>query len=279
MRVASLLAILTSTVLFSARPARAATEIPFAFRDGMICLKVRVAGQPAALNFLLDSGAGASVLDLQTARRLGLKFGSRETVQGVQGRCAAYRVDGLAANVAAIPIARSMLALDLSPVSQGCGSRIDGLLGADFFHGRIVQIDFAAQKIRLLTRGEVSTAGAQVVPLAIRNDALCIRVGVNGNAPQWMRLDTGCSSALEWVARSSAGRKDARTSIATAIGSRRSIHTDVTLGSERFAAVKTGLHDEPMFAGEAGLLGNGLLSQFRVTVDTAKSQLFLTRIK
>ena len=278
MRVSPLLAILTFFALFPARPARAATEIPFAYREGMICLKVSVTGQPAPLNFLLDSGAGATVLDLQTARRLGVKLGSRETVQGVQGRCAAYRVDGLAANVAAIPIARSMLALDLSPVSQSCGSRVNGLLGADFFHGRIVQIDFAAQKIRLLTRGEVSTAGAQVVPLAIRNYALCIRVGVNGNAPQWMRLDTGCSSALEWVAGSSAARKDARTSIATAIGSRRSIHTDVTLGSERFAAVKTGLHDEPMFAGEAGLLGNGLLSRFRVTVDTAKSRLLLSKI-
>ena len=129
-----------------------------------------------------------------------------------------------------------------------------------------------------LENGDVSAIG-RTRGFGSAKDALCIRVGVNGNAPQWMRLDTGCSSALEWVARSSAARKDARTSIATAIGSRRSIHTDVTLGSERFAAVKTGLHDEPMFAGEAGLLGNGLLSQFRVTVDTAKSQLFLTRIK
>ncbi len=52
----------------------------------------------------------------------------------------------------------------------------------------------------------------------------------------------------------------------------------VTLGTERFAAVKTGLHDKPMFAGEAGLLGNGLLSHFRVTVDIAKSQLLLSKI-
>ena len=172
MRVTPLLAILICSVLPGLQPARAATEIPFTFRAGMIWLKIGVEGQSVPLNFLLDSGAGASVLDLQTARRLGLKFGNRETVQGVQGRCAAYRVDGLAANVAAIPIARSMLALDLSPVSHGCGSRVDGLLGADFVHGRIVQIDFAAQNIRVLTRGEVSTAGAQIVPLATRNDAL-----------------------------------------------------------------------------------------------------------
>jgi hypothetical protein len=244
----------------------------------MVWLKVRVAGQSAPLNFLLDSGASASVLDLQTARRLGLKLGSRETVQGVQGRCAGYRVSGLNAEVAAIPIARSMLALDFSPVSSGCGNRIDGLLGADFFQGRIVQIDYAAQKILLLERSEVSINSAQILPLARRNDALCVRVGVNANTPQWMRLDTGCNSALEWVAGSAAKGEAAQTSIATATRSFHSLHADVTLGSERFAAINIGLHDKPMFAGESGLLGNGLLSKFRLTVDVEKSRLILTRI-
>lgn len=258
---------------------RAATEIPFTYGQGMIWLKVHVAGQGTPLNFLLDSGAGSSVLDLQAARRLGLKLGNRETVRGVQGLCAAFRVSGLAAEVATIPIAHSMLALDLSSVSRGCGgNRIDGLLGADFFHGRIIQIDFAAQKIRLLERSEVSTNVSQILPLTKRYDVLCVRVGVNGNAPQWMRLDTGCSSALEWVVGSEAIRKAASSSIAVVTGSRRSVYADVVLGSERFTSIKIGLHDEPMFAGEAGLLGNNLLSKFRVTVDVEKSRVILNRI-
>lgn len=259
---------------------RAATEIPFAYEEGLIFLKIHVAGENAPLNFVVDSGAGASVLDVEAARKLKLQFGRRETVQGVEGRCVAFRMKGLNAKVAGIPVARSMLALDLSPVSRSCGKRIDGLLGADFFNKRIVQIDFAAQKIRLVERGEVPSNSAQIVPLAKRNDALCVQIGVNGNAPQWMRLDTGCSSALEWVS----GRPWARSSgtaatIAAAAGSKRSIYADVTIGSERFTDVKTGLHDKPLFSGEAGLLGNGLLSRFLVTVDAGKEQLLLTRIK
>lgn len=256
----------------------AAVEIPFTYADGMIWMKVNVVGQHEPLNFLLDSGAEASVFDLQVAHNLGLKFGSREVVQGVQGRCVSFHVSGIDAQVATIPIARLMLALDLSPISRGCGKRIDGLVGADFFHGRIVQIDYAAQKIRLLQRSEIASASAEMVPLARRNGALCVRVGVNGNAPQWMRLDTGCSSALELVAGRTATAKAARTSIAAATGSRQSVQADVKLGSEQFAMIKIGLHDEPMFAGEAGLLGNGLLSQFRVTVDVEKSRLILSRI-
>ncbi len=280
MRIAPFLATLICSVLLGLQPARAATEIPFTFRAGMIWLKISVAGQSTPLNFLLDSGAGRSVLHLGTAQRLGVKLGARETVQGVEGHCAAYRVDGFAATVAStMPAPREVLALDLSPVSEGCGARIDGLLGADFFRGRIVQIDFAAQKIRLLNRNELPASGAQVLPLICRNDAFCVRVGVDHNAPQWMRLDTGCSSALEWVVADAKSRRAAGTSVAAAAGSGEHIHTDVLLGSEQLSAVKTGVHQKPIFDGEAGLLGNGLLSRFCITVDLEKSRLLLSRSK
>jgi hypothetical protein len=279
-RVAPFLAIFFLSVLAGLQPARAATEIPFAYRAGMIWLKVGVAGQSTSLNFLLDSGAGRSVLHLGTAQRLGVKLGARETVQGVDGRCAAYRVESFAATVAAATsVPREVLALDLSPVSAGCGARIDGLLGADFFRERIVQIDFAAQKIRLLNRNELPTSSAQILSLASRNDAFCVRVSVDQNAPQWMRLDTGCSSALEWVVTDAKSRRATGTSVAAAAGSSAHSHTAVLLGSERLSSVKTGVHQQPIFSGEAGLLGNGLLSQFRVTVDAGKSRLFLDRIQ
>lgn len=244
----------------------------------MIWLKVRVAGQATPLDFLLDSGAGSSVLHLGTAQRAGLKLGARETVQGVGGSCTAYRIDRFAAMVAnAVSVPGEVLALDLSGVAARCGARIDGLLGADFLRDRIVQIDFAAQKLRLLDRGEIAASRAQVLPLARRNDAFCVRVGVDRNSPQWMRLDTGCSSALEWVVAGAKSRRASGTSLATAAGSDEHIHADVLLGSERFAGVETGVHRKPIFSGEAGLLGNGLLSRFCVTVDAGKSRLLLER--
>jgi hypothetical protein len=163
-------------------------------------------------------------------------------------------------------------------VSKACGIRIDGLLGADFFRDQVVQIDFAGQKLRLLKREEVGADAGQALPLSRRNDALCIRVGVNGSAPQWMRLDTGCSGALEWVTAGGVGRRSAETSVATAAASPKLIETEVLLGTERVTAVKTGVHRQPMFAGEAGLVGNGLLSQFRVTVDAAGGRLLLARL-
>lgn len=236
----------------------------------MICLKVVVAGRTEPLNFLLDSGAGTSVLDLAAARRLGLKLGQGEPVQGVNGRTLARRVDGFVGQIANVPIASSMLAVDLSGPSRCCHQRIDGLIGVDFFLNHIVQIDYAAQTIRLLQRNEVTTTGSEILPLTLCNDTLCARVSVAGNSPELLRVDTGCSTPLEWVVTGGKAKKLGVTTIGLNSGSMREFYIDVQLGATRVASVKTGIHTVQMFAGESGLIGNGLLSRFTVTMDAAR---------
>lgn len=244
----------------------------------MIWLKLNVPGRSAPLSFLLDSGAGKSVVHLGTARQLGLTLGAREKVQGVHGTCVAYRVDRFAATVGGVAVPRAILALDLSPIHAGGGMHSDGILGADFFRERAIQIDFAAQKLRLLQRDELASCRGQVLPLVRRNDAFCVRASVDGNKAQVMRFDTGYSGALEWVPSGAQASRRSGTSVATTVSSRRQIQTEVLLGAERVAAVKTGVHPQPIFPGEAGLIGNELISKFHVTVDVPGSRLWLQRL-
>lgn len=253
--------------------AEAASTVPFEYRDGLIWIKVTMRGSGSPLNFLLDSGAGASVLDLGTARRIGARLGRSQDVQGVGGRATAYRVEALDARFGATALPTSLLALDLSGVSAGVSRRIDGLLGADFFRGRIVQIDYAANQVRLLEREESTGAGS--LPLGRRNDALCVRASVNGTDAGWLRVDTGCSSALEWVASGAQAEKLRGTSIGVATGVPRHVSTDLEIGSARVRAVTTGLRNLQIFPGESGLLGNGVLSKFTVTIDGIRNRLIL----
>ena len=52
--------------------------------------------------------------------------------------------------------------------------------------------------------------------------------------------------------------------------------TEVSVGGKYFADVPTMLHANEIFAGERGLLGNGILSRFeRVTVDAKSGFLVL----
>lgn len=273
-RIGRLISVFFSA-LFVTIPLRAATPIPIEYRGGMIWVKVAVGGGNKPLNFLVDSGAGASVLDLATARRLGLKLDQPKTVQGVNGHALAYRVKGFNGRLANAPINCSFLAVDLSGPSHSCNQHIDGLLGADFFLNHIVQIDYAAETIRFLERNEMNRPRGEILPLTKCNDTYCVRISVGGEVPQLLRLDTGCRTSLEWVVTGNKARKFG-TTIGLNSTSVRDFDTDVQLGSIRITAVKAGIHTEQMFSGEAGLIGNGLLSKFTITIDAAKQRCLLT---
>jgi hypothetical protein len=64
---------------------------------------------------------------------------------------------------------------------------------------------------------------------------------------------------LLWVVSKTEKLRTGGSSIGLSGASVRHIKTSVQLGQQCFKAVTTGVHREPIFPGEAGLLGNGLL--------------------
>jgi hypothetical protein len=251
-------------------------EFPFQFREGLLWIEVKVPQSAKPLNFLLDTGAGVSVINLTTAKRLGLNLAERVNVRGVGSVTEGYWPQRLSAKLGEVTLPKEFLAVDLGELSKVCECCVDGLLGVDFFQGRAVQIDFQALKARLVKSGAVP-ANATVLALRSSSRSLLAPVQINDSKPQWMRLDTGCVSALQWVAK---GARPVGTKAAVSVGLTElnipTTPTRVRLGAEEFESVPTGLHDSEIFSGEAGLLGNGLLSEFeRVTIDTKASRLVL----
>jgi hypothetical protein len=106
-----------------------------------------------------------------------------------------------------------------------------------------------------------------MLPLAARNDALCAKVALDGGVAQWLRLDTGCTSALEWVAAPEKASRRGSATIALNGTQGRVRRADATIGERRISGVEVQLHSQELFPGEAGLIGNGLLSRFTLTLD------------
>jgi hypothetical protein len=275
-----------------------ANEIRIQYQDGLIWLKAEVPAKAKSLNFILDSGAGVSLIDLDQARALGVRIRDSESVQGVSGRAVAYRVDDFQANSGGVVLPKSVLAINLQAISQRCHQPIDGILGMDFFRGRIVQIDFAARRVRIMERESLSLADGEILPTKIWNDAICVPIRVAENPAQWIRVDTGCDACLEWVVSGPGKRLTEGTSFGLSHFPRRrerrerrprisapdvpgdpgvdGVMTTVQIGKQRFA-VAAAVHEEPMFSGEAGLLGNGLLSKFRLTIDEPGGRVIFER--
>ena len=262
-------------MLFRSAPITLA-EFPFQFREGLLWIEVKIPQSEKPLNFLLDTGASVSVLNLTTAQRLGLELGSQVTVTGVGTTLSGHWPVKLSAKANQVELPGEYLALDLSKLAGACSNSVDGLMGADFFCDRVVQIDYAAQKVRLLA-AKSRGATANAIPLEARRCGLRVAVSVNGGKRQWVRLDTGCATGLQWVTTAVPSEQcTSKLAIGFSELSIPQTVTSVSLGGQRVDGVPTGLHRQAIFPGECGLLGNELLARFGVvTVDAKNGRLIL----
>jgi len=250
--------------------------IPFEYAEGFLWIQFQVPQSARPLNFILDTGADVSVISASTAKALGLKTGNRINVQGVHAAMAGHWPTRLTAKAGTVVLPSEYMALDLSKLADSCARPLDGLLGADFVRGRVVQIDFASSQIRFPDKVTLATTDT-VVPLELSGKSICVSIGINGHEGQRIRLDTGCATALQWV---TADTKTLRQTDKPAVGLAKlaipQADTTVTLGATRFEQVPTGIHHTAIFPDEAGLIGNALLSRFKtVTIDTKSARLVL----
>ncbi len=250
-------------------------EFPFQFREGLLWVEVSVPQSDKPLHFLLDTGAGASLINLSTAKRLGMNLGRKIVVRGVDTTLPGYWQKLLSVKAGVVELPSNYVAVDLGRLSSSCEQTVDGLIGADFFCDHVVQIDFDAQKVRLL-KPEKARKSDESVPLQLRPCGMRVSISVDGQKRQWVRLDTGCATALQWVTSEVPDQCTHQIALGLAQISVPQTETTVGIGNHEFENVPTGLHEKAIFSGEAGLLGNGLLSRFSsITIDTKFNCLIL----
>ena len=267
-------AVIGGTHAASSSPANA---IPFEYCEGLLWVQIQIPQSAHPLNFLFDTGAEVSIINADTAAVLGLSAGEKIHVQGVQAATTGHWPVRLAAKAGNVELPAKYLSLDLSRLAHSCSRPLDGLLGADFIQGKVVEIDFQSHLIRF--REQISPAKSDVdLPLKASGKCFCVSVRVNNGQSQWMRLDTGCATALQWVTADAEVRaQSAIPAIGLAGLAIPQTQTTVSLGGKQFDQVPTGIHRHAIFVGESGLLGNGLLNRFKtVTIDTKSARLVLS---
>ena len=72
------------------------------------------------MRFLLDSGAEVSVVNLDTAKRLGMSLGEKVNVSSVQTTMTGYWPQKLSATASGVKLPSDFLALDLSKLNAAC---------------------------------------------------------------------------------------------------------------------------------------------------------------
>lgn len=260
----------------------AGASIHFSYHLRHLYVPVQLPGVEGTRLFLLDSGAGMTVIDSVLAAEMALPAGGRISGIGAGGatdfrmtRLPGLEVPGIdfdEQTVVVYPIDRV--------VGRLTGRTIGGILGYDFLSRFAAVIDYGERFIALSDPDSFAVpAGEATVEAPLVNNIFSLPAVVDGEAAGRFLLDTGANtSALRpgFLEEHGllAGRRRARISITGAGGASdaflvrlRSIEIGGHTLSGPVTAVGGGMEGVWSFGGIDGIVGNDLLERFTVILD------------
>jgi predicted aspartyl protease len=180
------------------------TKVKFRLAGGvqpLILLPVEVNGE-GPFEFILDTGAGTSLLSSELGKKLDIKIlGSKE------GQSAGGAVSVSLAKLSSLAVASVKLddvdvgVVDLSQIGKTVGAKIDGDLGYNFLKYFRITLDYRKNEIRFddPKRFELAGRSMAVTEVAMRlaspaKPLILVDIYANGRGPFQFAIDTGTST-------------------------------------------------------------------------------------
>jgi hypothetical protein len=173
--------------------------VPIDFEDNAIVLQVRV-NNSRPMKFLFDTGAGMSMLNIEKAKGLHLKWADSLKANGVGGTIHGYLAKGASLSVAGVTVRNQPMAI--VPLEFPCeASDVAGIIGYDFIKSFVVELDYEAKTLTLSDPSSFQYHGrGDVIPLTITGNTPRLRAQISlPDGPPLegvFELDTGSDGTL-----------------------------------------------------------------------------------
>ena len=209
---------------------RSALAIPFELDDNLIYVPVSINGSKP-LSFILDTGA-FTMVNLPRAEELGIKlkqFGQTEG-SGDEQQAVFLGAEGVSFGLPGVTLPNQrLLAVPLKqvedcvdefivdengrdissskPTVKGARRKVDGVLGAEFFHKFVVEIDYAARLINVYEPAGYRYNGkGEKLPLEVEPQHIFVQAHIVAQGrqalPVKLMVDTGAAMAIALTKRS-----------------------------------------------------------------------------
>jgi len=176
-------------------------SIPFEMVGSYVVITLRI-NDSSPLNLILDSGVRNTIItELQSGDRITLNYSDVKDLMGLGG---GNHLDAYISNYNELKIGRLkmnyktvfVLQDNVFNLSKHTGTKINGLLGADFFQDYTVEIDYTARRVRFFEPSPFDTPkGYNVLPFTIEAQKLFVDLAVvNADSTRQkvkMLIDTG----------------------------------------------------------------------------------------
>lgn len=267
--------------------------VPFTMDQSRIVVEVNLNGRDG-FPFILDTGmTGRHLLTDETTSLLGLATSSGGHGYDSAGR----RFDLQQAVLPSLTVGElllleesvAVLALPPAAIAMEAGRRLAGVLGDPLLRGFAVTLDFETKRMELFPGSPPPVSGdtgTVVLPLDWSGNVLTSTVRINGR-PELVMVDTGDFHTLTLYEDAAArlgvapAGEETHLPVLGAAGPyllKTAMLDRVDLGQYRLRDLPAAIspRGEAMPAQIGGRLGIGLLSRFKVTLDTAGRRLLLT---
>lgn len=186
---------------FNSAKNKLVASIPFEMVGSYIVVETRI-NQSSKLKMILDTGLRNTIVtELFPEDSLDLNYGELRDLQGLgTGKSLmAYESTGNTVQVGKVALMnRQVYAFkeDFFFLSQQTGTKINGLIGVDFFRDYVVEIDYSARRLRMFDPENFEEPkGYGVMPMTIQRQKMYIQLSVleTDSALQTIKMliDTG----------------------------------------------------------------------------------------
>jgi len=243
--------------------------------------------------FLLDTGAGASLIDARRARTLGLKSEGKAATSGRGGYSEISFTKGVSFTLRGVRLLnQTVVSIPFNNIAGHFRRNFGGILGYDFISRFVVEIDYVNQTITLYDpQGYNYKGSGHRVPITLDGTPFVKgEVQVNGREPVQGRfmIDTGFDGATTlygpFIKAHNLLRSNGKTIGITRAGVTQSkgVKSRIerfTFGGFSFRNVITnfllGEKGTEADTDIAGLIGNEVLREFKVILDYSRQEMIL----
>lgn len=257
------------------------TVIPVEVSRTGIFFRVSV-NRSEPLWFSVDSGAGTNYIDRGAARKIGLPAGEKGYVQGAgAGQVEVERIHDVSFEMPGLTSHLHRLnVVDLEPVQEGWGRRLDGFFGYDFLVRYLVTIDYAARSLTVADPTVRSYRGpGAVLPIEFNRFVPFVRATIEvAGQPPLEDLFLVDSGSQDFVDHPIIGQTAGAAPVETGVGLGNPV-PGLFGKIERFTLAGFEMQGLEGVAGGSGqasrLIGGGVLSRFTVVFDYPNRRLYL----
>lgn len=274
-------------------------EVPFVIQDnGHIHLKVKVNDSPNPLEFVFDTGAAADVLEINTAKKLGLKPNYKQEIQGAGGSksydLVLHQKLRLSDNI--VVNNSSLVLVDFARFHKISDTPFDGIIGYSVLARYVTKIDYQNSKLVFYKSAkDIDLTDYTVVPFEFNrgmrvpqfNASIKLKNGETFSGR--ILFDSGAGLTLSvntpYKKKNNLSKKVNKRVISRAenlsgTSTREEIAIEsLTIGDFTFNDLTITLSDEKggvsAYKGYLGILGAKIIKRFHVILDYSNKKIYL----